>query len=149
MPHKTVISFDIGSPFHEHGLTLIPAWISNHMPSKVWGEPTYPFPNFNGCIVAVWEWISNLSPHFMILLWSNYSSMLGSKVNHVNKKGPCFKFLDLYISKLVIDYAWRPEHVFETYWMYPAWTIFLAIWGSFLRGFMNSKPKSCENFSLL
>ena len=24
--------------FYWHGLTLIPAWISNHMPSKVWGE---------------------------------------------------------------------------------------------------------------
>ena len=28
-------------------LTLIPAWISNHMNCNVW-EITYPFPNFNG-----------------------------------------------------------------------------------------------------
>ena len=33
---------------HKHGLTLIPAWISNHMPSKVWDEINYPFPNFSG-----------------------------------------------------------------------------------------------------
>ena len=33
--------------------TLIPSWISNHMSSKVWGEITYPFPNFNGYIVEV------------------------------------------------------------------------------------------------
>ena len=39
--------------FYYHGLTLIPAWISNHMPSKVWGEITYPFLNFNGCTVEV------------------------------------------------------------------------------------------------
>ena len=26
-----------------------PAWISNHMPSRVWDEITYPFLNFNGC----------------------------------------------------------------------------------------------------
>ena len=26
---------------------LIPAWISNYMPGKVWGEITYPFLNFN------------------------------------------------------------------------------------------------------
>ena len=45
--------------FYYHGLTLIPAWISNHMSSKVWDEITYPFPNFNGCTVEVWEWISN------------------------------------------------------------------------------------------
>ena len=39
--------------FYLHGLTLIPAWISNHMPSKVWDEITYPFLNFNGCTVEV------------------------------------------------------------------------------------------------
>ena len=44
-------------------LTLIPAWISNHMPSKVLGEITYPFPNFNRATVAVWDWIlSNIIP---------------------------------------------------------------------------------------
>ena len=34
-------------------LTLIPAWISHHMFSKVWDEITYPFPNFNGATVEV------------------------------------------------------------------------------------------------
>ena len=33
--------------------TLFPAWISNHMPSKVWDEITYPFLNFN-CCTMVW-----------------------------------------------------------------------------------------------
>ena len=36
-------------PSYWHLLTLIPAWISNHMPFIIWGEITYPFPNFNGC----------------------------------------------------------------------------------------------------
>ena len=40
-------------PFYKNGLTLIPAWISNHMPSKVWDEITHPFLNFNGCAVEV------------------------------------------------------------------------------------------------
>ena len=40
-------------PFYSHGLTLIPAWISNHMPSKMWDEIIYPFLNFNGATVAV------------------------------------------------------------------------------------------------
>ena len=53
-------------PFHKHGLTLIPAWISDHMPSKVWDEITYPFPNFNGTTVEVWVWISNFILHFMM-----------------------------------------------------------------------------------
>ena len=29
-----------GAPFYLHGLTIIPAWISNHMTSKVWDEIT-------------------------------------------------------------------------------------------------------------
>ena len=41
------------SPFYKHGLTLIPAWISNHMSSKVLDEITYPFLNFNGATVEV------------------------------------------------------------------------------------------------
>ena len=35
-----------------HGLTLFPAWISNPMPSKVCGEITYQFPNFNGFAIT-------------------------------------------------------------------------------------------------
>ena len=34
------------------------------MPSKVWDEIAYPFPNFNGATVDVWEWISNFIPRF-------------------------------------------------------------------------------------
>ena len=36
------------------------------MPSKVWDEIINPFQNFNGCIVEVWEWISNFIPHFIM-----------------------------------------------------------------------------------
>ena len=53
-------------PFYKHGLTLIPAWISNHKPCKVWDETTYPFLNFNGATVEVWEWISNFIPHIIM-----------------------------------------------------------------------------------
>ena len=38
---------------NEQALTLIPAWISNYVPRKVWDEITYPFLNFNGCTVEV------------------------------------------------------------------------------------------------
>ena len=55
---------DPRTPFYWHGFTLIPAWISNHMPGKVCGEITNPFLNFNGCTVEVWEWISNFITHF-------------------------------------------------------------------------------------
>ena len=32
----------------------------------MWDEITYPFPNFNGCTVEAWEWISNFIPHFIV-----------------------------------------------------------------------------------
>ena len=36
-------------------LTLISAWIRDHMCTTVWDENTYPFPSFNSCTVEVWE----------------------------------------------------------------------------------------------
>ena len=36
------------------------------MPGNVGDEITYPFSNFNGAIVDVFEWISNFIPHFII-----------------------------------------------------------------------------------
>ena len=44
-----IVTVVIRGPFYWQGLTLIPAWISNYMPGKVWDEITYPFQNFNGC----------------------------------------------------------------------------------------------------
>ena len=35
-------------PFYYHDPTIIPVWLSNHTPSKVWDEIIYSFPNFNG-----------------------------------------------------------------------------------------------------
>ena len=58
--------FGTSSPF-----TLIPAWIGNHMPSKVWYEIIYRFLNFNGATVEVKEWISNFIPHFMMDVIAN------------------------------------------------------------------------------
>ena len=51
-----------------HLLTWIdfnPVWISNHMPSGVCNEFTYPFPNFNSRTVEV-ECVSNFIPHFIM-----------------------------------------------------------------------------------
>ena len=46
--------------FFQHGSTSIPAWTCSHMPSKVWDEITYPFPNFKGAT------INNFIPHFIM-----------------------------------------------------------------------------------
>ena len=72
------MDFTPGAPFTD--MDLFPAWISNHMSSKMlgisnhmhikaWGEITNPFPNFNG--------FNNLS-------------MLEFKLNHVSKRVPMF-----------------------------------------------------------
>ena len=74
-------------PLYYHGLTLIPVWINNHMPEKVWNEITYPSPNFNCC--TVWEWIISFIPHFYH--GCNYLSMLGLKL--IPKRG--FKWYGL------------------------------------------------------
>ena len=38
---------------------------NNHMPSKVWYEIIYLFPNFNGATVDLWEWINNFMLYFI------------------------------------------------------------------------------------
>ena len=53
-----------------------PSWISNHKPSKVWGEIT-----FQTCTAEAWGWISNFHNGCI------YLSMLGLKLNHVSKRG--------------------------------------------------------------
>ena len=51
---------DPGGPFW-HGSSLILAWIINQNNYEVWNEMIYPFPNFNGATVEVWEWIIIIS----------------------------------------------------------------------------------------
>ena len=41
-----------------HGFSLFPAWISNNIQYKVWGENTYLFPNFSGAAIEISECIS-------------------------------------------------------------------------------------------
>ena len=40
---------------HGMDVTIITAWISNRMPNNMSYDITYPFPNFNGCTIEVWE----------------------------------------------------------------------------------------------
>ena len=52
------------------------------MPREVWDEMTYQFLNFNGSTVEVWEWISNLIPHFIM------DVITYLKLTYVNKWAP-------------------------------------------------------------
>ena len=71
----------LGSPFYKNGLT----WISKYIQYNVWDEITYPFSNFNGCTVEVWEWI-----RFVILHFTGYVVIIHAeiKVNPYKWKGP-------------------------------------------------------------
>ena len=56
VPHQRLPMNDFAkasSNFYYRGLTLIPAWVCNHIHYKVWDEITYPFLNFNGTTVEV------------------------------------------------------------------------------------------------
>ena len=53
IPIKILLKYVPSGTFYLHGLTLIPAWISNYIHYKLWGEITYPFLNFNGCTIEV------------------------------------------------------------------------------------------------
>ena len=73
-------------PFYQHWLTSTSAWISSYIHYTVWDEITYPFPNFNGWAVGVWEWISN----FITLNWACDWLLIhaGIILNHVSKRDP-------------------------------------------------------------
>ena len=77
--------------------TLIPARKSNFTHYKVWGEITYPFPNFNGSAGEVWEWIRNFTPHFsstwlLIYVGIKSKSYWGTPANQkeANEEKPCY-----------------------------------------------------------
>ena len=66
-----------------------PAWMNNHIPSKMWHEITYPSPDFIGCTVDFRNFRilgSFFIPHFIMDII--YLSMLALRLIHVNTSGP-------------------------------------------------------------
>ena len=55
-------------PFYWHGLTSIPAWISNYIHYKVWNEISYHFPDFIGGTIEVWNG-EVTSSHVLLAIW--------------------------------------------------------------------------------
>ena len=129
----------------------ISAWISNHMPSEVWDEITYPFPNFNGCTVEVWEWVSNFVPHFVMDLitypcwdWSEttFSKKEPHMISHFNSLKPCH----LFSAKPL------PEPMLLTFCQLDPWEqtslkllyFFQNLWKFVLKGQIGKKSASVE-----
>ena len=46
---------NVWSPFYQHGLIVIPAWVSNYTHYKVCDEITNLIPSSNCCIIEAWE----------------------------------------------------------------------------------------------
>ena len=67
------------------------------MPNKVQDKITYPFPNFNGATIEVWEWISNFIRHITMDVITYLCCDL---VNPVHYKGaaevnfPLIRYID-------------------------------------------------------
>ena len=74
--------------FYQHGLTSIPAWISDHIHYNVWDKLL--ISNFNGCKVEIWEWINNIILHFTMDIiiypgWDYGYSMILTEVPDIGK----------------------------------------------------------------
>ena len=112
----------------------------------MWDEITYPCPNFNGCTVEVWEWISHFIPQFIIInkfnkAWrenlkfpakvreksQNFFFSTSCEVKVYQKsdnKMPCkgIQFLKLSWCKILWDfnvwtlYAWYSVELIKTWW---------------------------------
>ena len=73
---RSRFSYILG-PLYWDGLTLIQAWINNHIPGKVWDEITYLLPNFNGYIL--WNEITYPFPHlngYTVEVWELISNFI-------------------------------------------------------------------------
>ena len=93
-------------PFY--GLAKIPAWISDHIHYTVWDKIIYPFLNFTGCSVEVWEWINSFTPRFNGA--SDYLSMLVLKLGHVNKRNTWYLTISRGTSSITIIVAKTSHH---------------------------------------
>ena len=54
-------------PCYSNGLTLIVSGKSDHTTNKMWDgiEIAYQSPNFNGCTIEIWQWISYFISHLL------------------------------------------------------------------------------------
>ena len=87
--HFLLLVHDARSSFRWYGWTLIPAWKSNYNHYKVWYELTYPFPNFNGAAIEIWEWINNFILHFTGHVITNLCWHLSLSVQVKGTAGDC------------------------------------------------------------
>ena len=119
-------------PKKTHRLSVIPAWVSNYMHNKVWGEITYPFLNFNSAIIEVWITKALVPP------WEMRDSGIHWFCHWLSHK-------DFTSVALLIDTLWRTyltgifvvfTHIFlyincnvmhSVWYMYNLWTVVIVL----------------------
>ena len=81
-----LISWDISGPFYWHGLTLIPAWIKNHLPSINVGWNYLSIPKLQ----RLHRWSLGMDKLCLPTFYNGcvYLSTVGLKLNHGSKRGP-------------------------------------------------------------
>ena len=72
--------------FSQHDLTIIPAWISDYINDKVWGQIINHSQTLTVAPLKFGNWIVVSS----YIYWAcNYWSMRGLKLIHISKRDPC------------------------------------------------------------
>ena len=84
---------------------------------KVWDEITYALPNFIGCTVEVWEWISNLIQHFAEHVISYPCWDRGSLIHYQMSRGTYvrkihFKIKTFFFTNMRLEYSKTHAFVF-------------------------------------
>ena len=140
LPRRTIRNLhEISDYFYWHGINFIPAWISNHMSSKMLDKIIYPFSNCNGCSVGISEWISNFIQHN----GCHFLSMLGLKLNHVSKMGPR-------VVRRLIAWGIRTQGLYwlsgKTSYRQISWSLEAARLSVIMNVFAALLPRSLSNF---
>ena len=76
--------FDVPGPLYWYGSTLIPAWMINHMPGKMWDEIAHTFPNSKGDKRYCSRYSSVIS-FYIIYYGCNFLSMSGLRKSMLAK----------------------------------------------------------------
>ena len=77
--------------------------MSNYIHHKVWDEITYPYLNFNGVSVEVYEWISNFIPHFKVNPWQVHHTWVASCASTLHK----ILSIQMRIFRIITVIDWR------------------------------------------
>ena len=105
-------------------INFIPRMYYNYIQYRVQDETNYPFTNFNGCTVEVWEWIRNFIPWFTgcvliypwILCWLWCQALLNISNNGFKRDGLiCQTHYEhiFTVTKTILDYIERTVQLFS------------------------------------